>query len=151
MTAFEEERPTKHRRIGRPRLLTPERAERILDAIGKGATRVEAARAAGVHKATVLRWMQEGEAAESGLLRDFHDRVREADAAVSLAMCQVVTTAAHNGSWQAAAWWLERRRPDDYGRHLAVRREALSAGVEGSGTDWKQVLAERIDRLLPTA
>jgi hypothetical protein len=27
-----------------------------------------------------------------------------------------IARAAQDGTWQAAAWWLERRRPLDYGR-----------------------------------
>lgn len=135
---------------GRPRLLTPERERRILEAIAQGATRGQAAQAAGVHRATFMRWMAAGEAQESGPERDFCDAVREADGAVAVAMCRVVTNAAETGTWQAAAWWLERRHPTEYGRHVAVRTETGLTTAQGAeAPDARRMLMQRLERLLP--
>lgn len=142
--------PPSRRQRGRPRLFTPERAAAILQAISEGATRDQAAQAAGVHKATFLRWMADGDAEVTGLLRDFCDRVREADAQVTVRMCRVITSAAEGGTWSAAAWWLERRRPMDFGRHLVVRAESNSAQIESAppGISPRHALQERLERLL---
>jgi len=40
-------------------------------------------------------------------------------------MC--IQKAAGKGNWQAAAWWLERRRPNDY-----ARRDTVQVGSDGT-------------------
>lgn len=152
---------------GRPDLLTPEVAQSIARNIALGATRADAARAASVGVSTLMSWLQQA--------RDWHDKpenerptpdaalqarldlleaVEKADGTLLTAMAGVIVRAARNGSWQAATWMLERRRPDEYGRR---DRTALEVTGKDGGPidldvetpDWKQALAERLERLLP--
>jgi hypothetical protein len=103
---------------GRPTKLDDITAKRIIDAIAAGATRAAAAGAAGVHRATLQTWLAKGRDGDEEY-RDFHDRTERAEAEAEVAMVGVVRAAALSGTWQAAAWWLERRRPKLY----ALRRE----------------------------
>ncbi|MBV9173618.1 MAG: hypothetical protein JOZ81_26440, partial [Chloroflexi bacterium] len=91
----------------RPPKLTPERQERVLAAIGAGATRKAAASYAGVDESTLYRWLKRN-ASFASLLRAREDEVE-------VRACAEIQQAA-SADWRAAAWWLERRRPADYGR-----------------------------------
>jgi hypothetical protein len=56
-----------------------------------------------------------------------------------------IAKAANDGTWQAAAWWLERRRPDDYSRRdrvdVTVRQEAQKLAAQ-MGIDAAELIAE---------
>jgi hypothetical protein len=51
----------------------------------------------------------------------FLAHLQKADAEAEAAAVKVIVRAAQDGTWQAAAWWLERRRSQRW-----ARREALS-------------------------
>ena len=95
--------------MGRPSKLTPERSRAITGALRAGATREMAARAAGIHPGTLFAWLAKGRAASRGSYYEFHEAVKKAEARNGLEHLVVVRQAAKDGSWQAAAWMLERR------------------------------------------
>ena len=66
--------------MARPSKLTPETQAIIAESIRAGAFNWVAAQSAGVAPTTFYRWMAEGEQAESGPSRAFHDTVCEAHA-----------------------------------------------------------------------
>lgn len=103
---------------GRPTKLDDLTSEKIIDALAGGGTRRAAAAAAKVHVSTLQDWLARGRAGEVPF-SDFSDRVRWAEAEAEMIMVGAIRKAALSGSWQAAAWWLERRRPERYG----LRRE----------------------------
>jgi len=104
--------------MGRPTKLDPERTERIVAAIAAGVSRSAAAEAAGIGRSTLMRWLAAARDGDAGY-QDFLDLVKKAEADAEVAMVKVVKSAAESGTWQAAAWWLERRRP----KHFALKRE----------------------------
>ena len=93
----------------RPDKYTPERVERIITAIRMGATQRLAAAYAGVDDDTVIRWRKRH--------AEFADAFKTAEGEASVGWLRKIEEAADGGAWQAAAWKLERRYPDEYGRH----------------------------------
>jgi transcriptional regulator with XRE-family HTH domain len=83
-----------------------------------GMTREHTARALGIAPSTYSRWLEIGENAEDEekLERKLYDRVLKAEGEAIARNVALVQKAAQDGNWQAAAWWLERRYPNDYAR-----------------------------------
>lgn len=105
------------RKIGRPTKFTPEVRERILIAIRAGNYIDTAAQSAGINKDTFYSWMAKAET--SGAPKeyyDFADDIKKARAEAEIQAVGVIQQAANRGTWQAAAWYLERSYPDRFGR-----------------------------------
>lgn len=100
---------------GRRSKLTSKRKAIILDAIREGNTKACAAGLAGISRDTLTNWLNRGRDDEKGTYFDFLRAFKSAEAEAEQAACAVVK-AAMPDTWQAAAWWLERRRSADYGR-----------------------------------
>jgi hypothetical protein len=138
--------------MGRPLKLTPDVQGRIVQAIAAGNTRETAAAYAGINVATLYRWLAEAAAGANGIKREFHEAVKKAEADAVVTSVAIIRQAAHD-SWQAAAWWLERRYPDDWARrerleikHL-IETEAKRVADELGLPDSAEVVAE-VERLL---
>jgi hypothetical protein len=92
------------------------RRRRLLAALEAGATIKMAAAAAGVSEDTLAKWRRERP--------DLQDEMNQAEAAGAVRALGVIQTAAASGTWQAAAWLLERRYPGEYGRRVPKLDEA---------------------------
>jgi hypothetical protein len=90
---------------------TPERMTAILTALVGGNTRRASAGAADIDEYTLARWIKDDEA--------FRDAVLKAESAAEQKYLKAVESAIGT-SWQAAAWWLERRKHLDFGRRDRV-------------------------------
>jgi hypothetical protein len=86
---------------------------RICDAIAAGNTRHDAAEYAGVGASTVRAWLATGRRQRRGRFRAFLAAVKKAEADAVVRNVAIIQKAAHK-SWQAAAWWLERKRGEDW-------------------------------------
>jgi hypothetical protein len=93
---------------GRKLKHSPERAERVLDALRHGYSRKAAARHALIAHTTMLRWIAH--------VPDFADAVRTAEAEAEMQAVATIMRAAEQGDWRASLWWLERRHPAEWGR-----------------------------------
>ncbi len=133
--------------MARPTKLTHEVSEKIVRAIRAGNYPEVAARHAGVHPSTYYRWMErgalEGEAPEDDPYRHFRSEVDRAIADAEAAEVGLVVKAARDGDWRAAAWLLERRFGDRWGR-----RERLEQIHEVRVPDEASELDTEIERLL---
>lgn len=98
------------------RKLTPEAIEKISHAIRLGATYDLAASYAGISRVTLWGWLKKGEKANSGKFKELYDAVNEAEGKAAIGWLAKIEQAANDGNWAAAAWKLERRYPNDYGR-----------------------------------
>jgi hypothetical protein len=119
--------------------MTPELQARLCELLAAGNTRTVAVDLAGISYPTFREWMNAGEVQNSGAFSDFFKAVKKAEAEASVKKVQTVGDAAVGGctqrttrtlpdgtvevsekfglpSWQAAAWWLERKLPEDWGR-----------------------------------
>jgi transposase-like protein len=104
---------------GRPSKFTPEAKERILMAIRSGNWLCVAARAGGVVYDTLREWLKQGEEdSAAGLVTEFSEfsvAVQEAQDWVEIRNVGFIQVAARK-NWSAAAWWLEKTRPDRWGK-----------------------------------
>lgn len=110
--------------------LNDEVQERICKNLAKGAPYRESAINAGITEATFWNWYNRGKAAKSGKYKKFYLAVEEAKTRCMMDDLECIGRAAENGNWQAAAWRLERRNPEDFGR-----RDHLDARVEHTHLD----------------
>ena len=122
---------------GRKPKLTPEVQKIIVDAIAGGNYNDIAADYAGVGRTTFYRWMEKGEEAASGIYRDFWDAVKKASAQAEV---RNVTAIERDPSWQAKAWWLERKHNDRWGRK--ERHELTGADGGPVAIDWAGAIQE---------
>lgn len=145
---------------GRPTKLNEARAAQIVNMVRGGSFALVAARANGIHQATYHAWMARGRDAERDddghcvnpddqLYADFHDSVKDAEAAAEVQSIALIRQSANNGTWQAAAWYLERKYPDRWGRKDHVRQEVSGVGGGPVHVDAKAellgILASRRD------
>jgi transposase len=96
--------------MARPTKYTPETAKKIVDAIRVGATFNLACAYGGISEDTFANWRQR--------YSDFADAVKEAEGVAAVKWLAVIDKAAQEGAWQAAAWKLERKYPQQYGRRV---------------------------------
>jgi hypothetical protein len=89
--------------------LTPEVQHHIVTAIKTGATYEVAAQFGGITRATLWLWLKKGQEQSRGIYRTFFDTFKKAEAQSCVRSLAIVHQAANEGSWQAAAWLLERR------------------------------------------
>ena len=103
---------------GRPTDLTPDTQNRIIEALRAGNYIDVACSYAGIGTTTYYRWMQRASDPESpDIYRDFRDAVQRARAEAEIRNVGLIQRAASDGTWQAAAWFLERSHPRKWGRH----------------------------------
>jgi transposase len=93
---------------GRKSKYTPDRIDKITKAIGVGATYTHACNYAGIDLDTFARWRKK--------YADFAEAIKEAEGKAVIGWLAKIEKAASDGNWTAAAWKLERRYPEDYGR-----------------------------------
>lgn len=103
-------------RLGRPSVMTKTVREAVLNALRRGRSRMAAASEANVSYDSLKRLSVADEA--------FNAAILSAEAEYE-GKCIDALTSAMPDSWQAAAWWLERRRPRVYGKQerLTVLRD----------------------------
>ena len=109
----------------------------ILQALENGCTRRAAAGAAGISHTTLYTMLRED--------LPFRAAVERAENVAEARATSLVLKTAYEGTWTAAAWWLERRRPDDYGKRIAVDvsiRDEVTRLAAELGIDVDEALAE---------
>ena len=96
--------------MARPTKLDDLVEKRILDVVREGNSYENAARVAGLSASTLHDWRARGKRGEDRY-SEFLVRLEKARGEAEAASVAIVRTAATGGTWQAAAWWLERREP----------------------------------------
>ena len=96
------------KKTGRRDKLTPETQERIVNALRNGNYIEHAVQAAGVGTTTFFNWMTRGDEEKQGRYVAFRDAVKRAQADAVLSAIEIIQSAGRDGTWQAAAWMLER-------------------------------------------
>ena len=96
--------------------LTDDLIEKICGIIAEGNYFKTATLAVGISETTFYRWKERGERAKSGIYRKFWESVKRAEAEAEQKYLGVIKDAANDGTWQAAAWYLERKHFDKWGK-----------------------------------
>ncbi len=109
----------KKAKTGRRSKLTPELQDKIVKVIRAGNYACVAAEYAGIGETTFYRWLEQGEAEDSGPYREFREAVKSAEREAEIRA--VATVQGHMATnWQAAMTFLERKFPQRWGRRLDV-------------------------------
>lgn len=89
--------------------------DKIVQAVGVGATRTLACDYAGIDLDTLARWIKRD--------AELAERIKRAEGKAAIGWLAVIEKAATK-QWQAAAWKLERRYPHDYGRTIQEQQQS---------------------------
>src|SRR5262245_29056470 len=102
---------------GRPSKFTARRARAILASVKAGNSLTTAARAAGVSLRSLKRWTEKArDPSEAGMpYRRFRRALKKAQALAEIEAVRTIRDAGRS-NWVANAWWLERTRPDRFGK-----------------------------------
>lgn len=114
--------------------ITEEKRERVVDAISAGNYMETAAAYAGIAKDTLYAWLKRGARERARVEKnprfsvrkeerpfvEFSDAVKKALAESEMQDVTTISTAAALGTWQAAAWRLERKFPDRWGNRARI-------------------------------
>lgn len=125
--------------------LTPELLAAIEQEIGDGNYVTTVCQAHGINRTSFYDWKNRGEKASSGLFRDFYEAVERATAKSEQKYVEVIKNAANDGTWTAAAWWLERRYPDRWGKREKV--DVTSGGKPIQPLDLKNLTDDELEIL----
>lgn len=124
-------------RGGRPTKRGPAVTKELVRLLQNGNTRMAAAKATGIDYSTLKRWCN--------LSAPFRAELEKAEALGETLYVGDITMAARSGNWQAAAWWLERRRHGDW-RKPAEQHE--HSGRDGGPIEQVSLSAEELaDRI----
>lgn len=120
--------------------LTPERQARIVEALNNGNYIETAARYAGVSPQVYYKWMKRGTDErtsigdgqepnpDEAIYVDFVEAVEKARSQAEMRNVGLIQKAAVDGTWQAAAWFLERSYPRRWGRSDRVEHTGADGG-----------------------
>lgn len=119
---------------GRPTKRTPEVEERIIQAVADGLPFKIAAQVGGVSEDSLANWRRD--------FSDFSDAIKKAEAECAQRAMKTIT--GNDSAWQAKAWFLERRFPEEFGLPQAIERALLKLGfrppeLAGAGEDSSSV------------
>jgi len=125
------------KRSGRNTKLSEELIQEMCDLIAEGRTFADAARIRRVGESTFYRWLAEGRK-ENGkrLCKLLVERVQEAsDFSEAEALHSLKMSAVKNSNWRSAAWLLERRFPEKYGRSLKCSHDLKTQKESETNSD----------------
>ena len=126
--------------------LTKELIEKAADIIARGNYYKVAIDILGIDKGTWYEWMRQGEIdANKGvnsLKAEFFNSIKKAEATAIDRNLSIIQKAAMEGNWQASAWYLERKYPEQWGKrdnvNLTTDKDGFRIEVEyvsGRGND----------------
>ena len=140
--------------MARPTKLNQQSHDKICQALRAGNNRPASAAYGGVTYQTFLNWLKRGRESLDQLqlpetIEDseiayakFFEGVQKAEGHAEVGAVAIIQKAARegiSGQWQAAAWWLERKFPDKWGRRERIEKrdpigEKIQINVSGPAT-----------------
>lgn len=147
---------------GRQSKLTPEVQDKIVEALKHGNYQDAAAAYAGISESTFHNWMNrgreearriaDGEKAnpKETIYLELLEAVEKARSEAEVRNVMYIQRAAQEGTWQAAAWFLERSHPRKWGRkdrheHVGDNGEPIRVSVSTADLEEKvkTILSEK--------
>lgn len=132
---------------GRPHKFTPETVSRLLMAIRAGLPYHLAAEAAGISEATFHKW-QRGvfpRGVDPQMKQQFVEELTRARGESALRLIGIVTKAAPD-DWRAAAWILERRFRESFGRNIVEVTGEDGGPLQVDVAAMQQVILKALDQ-----
>lgn len=130
--------------------LNKEVVSRLSFALRQGSTYDLAAQYAGITRQTLYNWLSKAKAGDESYFVVL-DAVKSAEAAGALDMLQIITESAGEGSWQAAAWLLERRHGYRRESQIALATEPVEETeltvVDPNAADGRALVIEHVSKL----
>jgi transposase-like protein len=143
----------------KPPSINEPKVEALLQALNAGHYVERASRMSGISLTTIYRWLDEGRTEKENIEAgnpptdrgqayfELAEAIQKAREAAAHRAMLTIQKAAQDGTWQAAAWYLERTDREHYGRYTQV------AGADGGAVklnvtveDMEKVLKELIDQ-----
>ena len=136
--------------MGRKTKCTPKTIARVAEGLRIGMTHELAAQYGGINPDTFYRWLKLANAPSSNkCYSEFSEAIKAAEADNAARCLLVIDDAANDGSWQAAAWMLERRHK--YQRQASVqvetRQEPEMEVVDPTAEDGRAMVIEHVSQL----
>lgn len=130
--------------MARPKL-TEELIDRMVELKSDGLSNRDICCAVGIHEATLYRWIGEP---RTKLQRALNEALKKAEAAYKRTLLDTIRSAALSRSqyWTAAAWLLERKYPDEFGK---AERQREDAGAGAAPQIVLGVVAQPVQEALP--
>jgi transposase len=116
--------------MGRRTKLTKKTKDIICAVVSRGMTIDTAADAAGITKTTIMNWLNRGEKARKGIYFDFFVDFKKARVLFEDSNLKKIDSCADDGTWQAAAWRLERAMPEKYGKNVVHVQVQDTSGID---------------------
>lgn len=115
--------------MARPEKITNELIQAICEDIAQGFSYDQAAQRNSISASTFFRWKLRAEEPNSEqIYRDFANAVSSASRFSEQEALQLIrSTAIINRNWKAAAWFLERRFTEKYGKEYKTNRNNLGS------------------------
>lgn len=113
---------------GRKTTYTKEKGDEICSYVSIGLSYTDAIRLAGIPERTFYQWKKNGENNKTPY-KEFLQELKKAEAAFKAVHTQRLQRAAEAGTWQASAWLLERKFPEEYGRSVHRVEQSGSLNV----------------------
>ena len=107
--------------MARPTKQTEATKQAIFDSLRKGNTRAISAAAAGVSYDTFYRMLRADD--------QFRADVEQAEAQAVMFFVDRIKSAAYFGDWKAAAYWLEKRQPAQWGKRQPIEADSYDLSV----------------------
>ena len=102
---------------GRHTKLTPELQQLLCQAVAVGATDRLACQYAGISQESLYTWLEKGRAGTQPYA-EFAEAFQKAKGRHAILSRAKIEKAASDGTWQASAWIMERKYPEEYGRSV---------------------------------
>lgn len=98
----------------------------------------------GIHVSTWCRWLQDAEAGATGLKQEFYEAIKRAEATAEIRNVAIIQRAGQE-SWQASAWYLERKFHDRWGKkqsHEVTGKDGGAIEIETARNKLIKLLTE---------